>query len=91
MAVGDHVFDGHEPPPLLVKALNYQRWGIGDINRLAPGLLAKINTCLNYYNAISGYRSAKKVTSWAQNNPQAHGLVTWYISQRKVKHGNSNQ
>jgi hypothetical protein len=92
MAVGDYLFDGEQPPPILLKALNYERWGIGDIMQLPAGLLSRINISLNYYHAISGYLSAKKVTQWTSNNPEAWDIVSWVINQRmERKRGNSDQ
>lgn len=92
MAVGDYLFDGGEPPPLLARALNYERWGVGDVRSLPAGLLPKVNICLNYYHAISSYQSATKTTEWARRNPKAWEFVSWIISQRmERKRGNRNQ
>jgi len=92
MAVGDYLFDGGEPPPILLKALNYERWGIGDIMQLPAGLLPRINLALNHYHAINGYLSATKVTQWTNANPQAWDIVSWVISQRmERKRGNRDK
>ena len=91
MAVGDYVLDGQKPPPLLNKALNYEKWGIGDIMQLPAGLLPKMNVALNYYHSLSGYTSAAgKTSAWARNNPKAWELVSYYLEQRmeRAKHGN---
>jgi hypothetical protein len=92
MAVGDYLFDGAKPPPELARALNYEKWGIGDIMRLPAGLLPTMNVCLNYYHAIASYQSAVKTTEWSRKNPQAWNLVSWVIAQRRErKHGNRHQ
>jgi len=92
MAVGDYLFSGDEPPPLLQKALNYERWGIGDINRLPAGLLTKVNTVLSYYHAIRSYQSAGKVTTWSKSNPEAWKMVSYIISERmERKRGNRDE
>ena len=94
MAVGDYVLDGQKPPPLLIKALNYEKWGIGDIMQLPAGLLPKINTALSYYHALRGYTSAAGRTAiWSKNNPQAWDAVSLVLEQRmeRNKRGNSDQ
>jgi hypothetical protein len=89
MAVGDYLFDEQEPPPLLSKALNFERWGISDIRSLPAGLLPRMNMLLNYYHAIRSYQSARKTSEWTKNNPQAWDMVSWVIGQRmERKHGN---
>lgn len=82
MAVGDAVWDQTAPPPILAKALNYERWGIGDIMQLPAGVLPMVNTVLSYYHALHGYRHAVKTTDWSKRNPDAWRLVSWYIAQR---------
>ena len=92
MAVGDNVFDGQKPPPILYTALNYEKWGIGDIMQLPAGLLPRMNTVLSYYHAVRGYTSAAGNTSgWAKSNPQAWDLVAYIIEQRmeRSQRGNS--
>lgn len=92
MAVGDYVWDQTQPPPLLIKALNYEKWGIGDINSLPAGILSQMNTALNYYHAMSGYRSAPKSSDWSKRNPGSWDLVSWYLAQRMERiRGNRNQ
>lgn len=92
MAVGDYLFDGGSPPPLLRKALNCDKWGIGDIDKLPAGLLQKINIALNTHNAIRGYQSARKATTWTKDNPQAWELVSYVIKERmERKRGNSDK
>ena len=93
MAVGDYLFDKKKPPPELVKALNYEKWGIGDVMRLPAGMLPMFNVCLNYYYAIQGYRNASnKTVEWTKRNPDSWDMVSWVIEQRKErnKHGNRN-
>ena len=92
MAVGDYVLDGQKPPPILIKALNYEKWGIGDIMQLPAGLLPKINTALSYYHALTGYMSATGSTAaWTKRYPQAWDAVSWVLEQRMERHGNSDQ
>lgn len=92
MAVGDFLFDGGSPPPILRKALNYERWGMGDVMNLPAGLLPQINAALNVHNAIKSYQSARKSTTWASDNPDAWNLVSYIISERMERNrGNRNQ
>jgi hypothetical protein len=92
MAVGDYLFDGGQPPPILTKALNCDKWGIPDIARLPAGLLPEINMTLNYYHAIKGYQKAHKTSEWTKSNPDGWNLVSWIINQRmERKRGNRNQ
>ena len=92
MAVGDYVLDKQKPPPLLTKALNFEKWGIGDIMQLPAGLLPKMNTALSYYHSLSGYTSAAGNTAeWANRNPGAWELVSYYLERRMERHGNSDQ
>ena len=92
MAVGDYVLDKQKPPPLLIKALNYEKWGIGDIMQLPAGLLPKINTALSYYHALTGYMSAAGSTAaWTKRYPQAWEAVALVLEQRMERHGNSDQ
>lgn len=92
MAVGDYVLDGHRPPPILTKALNYEKWGIGDIMKLPAGLLPKMNTALSYYHALTGYKSAAGNTAaWTKRYPHGWELVSWILEQRMERHGNSDQ
>ena len=92
MAVGDYVLDGQNPPPLLNKALNYEKWGIGDIMQLPAGLLPKINTALSYYHALNGYKSAAGSTAkWSKQYPHAWELVSRILEMRMERHGNSDQ
>jgi len=93
MAVGDYVFDKQKPPPELVKALNYEKWGIGDVMQLPAGQLGTMNTALFYYHSLQGYRSAaNKTVEWTKKNPQAWEAVSYIIDQRrKRKHGNRDK
>jgi len=94
MAVGDYVFDGQNPPPLLNKALNYEKWGVGDIMQLPAGLLPKMNVVLNYYYSLNGYISAAgKTSAWSKSNPKAWELVSFVLEKRmeRAKHGNRNK
>lgn len=92
MAVGDYVFDDMQPPPILAKALNYERWGIGDVMQLPAGLLPRINTVLSYYHAMQGYRQSSRATEWAKRNQSAWDMVSWYLAQRmEQKRGDRNQ
>ena len=87
MGVAAHLLDGAVSPPLLRRALAYEKWGVGDVRLLPAGLLPKITACLNVYHAVSGYLSASGNTvKWTKRNPQAWDLVSWIISERK-KHG----
>ena len=90
MAVGDYVFDKKSPPPELARALNYEKWGIGDIMQLPAGLLPMMNTALNYYHALKGYKTATNSTvEWTKRNPEAWEMVSWVISERRErKRGN---
>ena len=92
MAVGDYVLDGQNPPPLLIKALNYEKWGISDIMQLPAGLLPKINTALSYYHALNGYMSAAgRTADWTKKYPQAWKMVSLILEKRMERHGNSDQ
>jgi hypothetical protein len=83
MALGDYVYDKSPPPPELVTALNFDRWGVGDYRLLPAGRLPIINTCLNYYRALSGYRSAAgRSTQWVKINPEAWNLASYYLKIR---------
>ena len=92
MAVGDFVLDRKAPPPELIKALNYERWGIGDIMQLPAGLLPIMNTCLSYYHSLSGYMSAAGNTSaWASRNPKAWQLASEVIEARMERRKRGNR
>jgi len=83
MAVGDYVLDGQNPPPFLLKALNYEKWGIGDIMKLPAGMLTQINVSLNCYHALMGYKSAAGRTAvWTKGNPAAWEIVSYILEQR---------
>ena len=93
MAVGDCVMDKTQPPPMLSKALNYEKWGIPDIMQLPAGMLPQINVCLNYYHALQGYKSAAgKTSAWSKSNPQAWEMVSYVLAERMERaSGNRNQ
>ena len=92
MAVGDHVIDQRPPPPILSTALSYERWGVGDVMRLPPGMLRQMNIAINYYRTLNAYRSAQKTGEWARRNPQAWDMVSWYLGQRmEQRRGDRNQ
>ena len=84
MAVGDYVFDNEQPPPELTRALNYQKWGV-NARELPAGILPVANVCINYYNAIYGYKSAPKKSEWTKRNPFGWNLASWYISERRKR------
>ena len=90
MAVGDYVFDKEQPPPTLIKALNYKNWGIGNIMQLPAGLLPQMNTVLFFYDALRGYQAAHmRTVQWTKDHPQQWEAVTLIISERrKRKRGN---
>ena len=93
MAVGDYVFDKQKPPPELARALNYEKWGIGNLMQLPAGLLPRMNTVLSFYHSLQNYRSAtNRTVAWAKANPDQWELVTFVIDQRrKRKRGNRNK
>lgn len=93
MAVGDYVFDRHSPPPMLVKALNCEKWGVGDMTKLPAGMLPSMNIALNYYHALTGYKnSAGRTSEWARRNKPAWEMVSWIIEKRMERsRGNRNQ
>ena len=93
MAVGAYVWDQAKPPPMLVKALNYEKWGVADVMQLPAGLLPQLNTALNFYHAMRGYRGARKSTEWSKSNPDGWNIVSWYLSERmeQRKSGDRNQ
>jgi len=92
MAVGDAVMDGQSPTQQLVQALNYEKL-VFDVRQLPAGVLPVMNVCLNYYHALTGYKSASgKSTEWVRRNPQGWDLVSRVIKRRmERKRGNRNQ
>ena len=92
MGVGDYVLDDSPPPPMLKKALNYEKWGIGDLMQLPAGMLPRINTALSYYYAISGYTNAAgRTVAWKRSNSRAWELVSYLLELRlERRNGNRN-
>lgn len=92
MAVGDFVLSDEKPPPELTRALNYEKWGIGDIMQLPAGLLPIMNTALAYYHALNGYTSAAGQTAkWSKSNPKAWELVSYVLEKRMERAKNGNR
>lgn len=86
MAVAAAVFDDAAPPPDLLRALNYERWGIGDVRELRAGLLQRLNAALNVYHACQNYVGAAgnaNAAKWTQANPKAWNMISWIIAERK--------
>ena len=82
MAVGDAVFDDAPLPPLLITALNYERWGV-NVRELPAGLMQRMTAVLNVYHAVAAYRhAAGRSAQWARANPDAWEIVSAILRER---------
>jgi len=83
MAVAAHVFDSDPPPPVLVKAWDYQSFGV-DLLSLPAGELNALRLATNAHQALRGYTQASGHTvEWTNRNPSAWNLVSAIIEARR--------
>lgn len=69
--MADHILGDSPTPPDLIRALDYRAWGV-DLFQLPPGEKQRMNTVMNAYNALTGYKRAGGNTKgWAAANPDA--------------------
>ena len=86
MSVAAYVLDKEPPPHELIRALNYQSWGVVDVMNLPAGLLPRMNVALNYHRALSGYVQAAKMNKsvdFTKSNPQDWDMVSRVLAIRK--------
>lgn len=79
------MFDGHPPPPPLMRAWDYEHYGV-DLMELPPGELPLIRTANNAYRALSSYKNASGNTAkWAEQNPDTWAWVAEVLAERRTR------
>ena len=62
--------DDEPPPPELVRAFDYQAWGV-NVMELPPGELRSVSLARNLYHALNGWHHAKERSKWQEQNAEA--------------------
>lgn len=82
MEVAGHVFDKMPAPPALVRAWDYQAYGVNVLD-LPAGELATVRLAHNAHRAMSGYKhAAGKTVAWSKANPEAWAFVASVLETR---------
>ncbi len=86
MAVAAYVFDKAPAPPVLIKAWDYETYGV-DVLALPIGELQAVKTAAYAHAALSGYKHATgRTVKWAEQNPEAWEFVAEVLAVRKDSH-----
>lgn len=83
MAVAGYVFDKHPAPPELLRAWDYQAYGV-NVLELPAGELPHVKLANNSYRAMAGYKhaGAGKTVAWSRANPDEWAFVASVLEVR---------
>lgn len=90
MAVADYVLGDEPPPPELIRAFDYDTWGV-DVLDLPPGEVRIASQAINTYKNLAAYKGAagrNKTSEWTAQNPQAWDFVSGLIAERMKRRRN---
>jgi hypothetical protein len=84
--------DSNAPPRELRWAFRSEKWGLpkaGGWLAQPAGLVDKMTTCLNAYNAIKAFNAAENAGEFASSNP-GYWKIIQSIELRRLKRANRN-
>lgn len=88
--MADYVLGNEPPPPELIRAFDYEQWGV-NIMELPPGEIRAASQSINAYKNLAAYKQAagsNRTSEWTAQNPQAWEFVSAIIAERMKRKRN---